>query len=142
MRVEVSVPITVRYSETDQMRVAYHVHYLIWFNVARDALLNKIGIDIRKGEALGYLSPVTEIFCKYKYPARYGDDLVVKAWTELTKFPKFKVFYELVHKKTRRLLAEGGSVNVLTTKELRLLVQYPDDLRDIIVKGGNQWNQL
>jgi len=128
MKYSCEVEIKVRYSETDQMGVVYHGNYIIWFNIARDELIHQFVVSLTKGEGLGYLFPVVEVHCYYKYPARYGDSVIIKATTELTSIPKIQVNYEVLHKKTKRLLAIGKTVNVITTKDGRLLLKVPDIL--------------
>lgn len=132
MKITVEVPITVRYSETDQMGVVYHANYFVWFNIARDELMKKIGIEIKYGEKLGYLFPVSEIYCKYLFPARYPDELIVRATAEITTVAKLEVNYEVIHKKTKNILAIGRSVNVLLNKEGKLLIRLPEELKKLI----------
>ena len=128
MKYSCEVEIKVRYSETDQMGVVYHANYIIWFNIARDELIRQFIVSITKGEGLGYLFPVVEVHCYYKYPARYGDIVIIKATTELTAVPKIQINYEVLHKKTKRLLVTGQTVNVITTKDGRLLLKVPDTM--------------
>ena len=63
-------------------------NYIIWFNIARDELLEKFVIPVTEGEQRVFLFPVVEVHCYYKYPARYGDTVVVKATTEITSVTK------------------------------------------------------
>ncbi|MDH5769575.1 MAG: acyl-CoA thioesterase [Nitrospirota bacterium] len=128
MKYSCDVEIKVRYSETDQMGLVYHANYIIWFNIARDELMRQFAVLVTKGEGLGYLFPVVEVHCYYKYPARYGDVVIIKATTELTSIPKIQVDYEVLHKRTKRLLAIGKTVNVITTRDGRLLLKTPDIL--------------
>jgi acyl-CoA thioester hydrolase len=127
MKYTCEVELKVRYSETDQMGVVYHSNYIIWFNIARDELLEKFVIPVTEGEQRGFLFPVVEVHCYYKYPARYGDTVVVKATTEITSIPKIEIEYEVYHKKTKRLLCTGKTVNVLTTKDGKLLLKVPPE---------------
>lgn len=138
MKVSVEVPITVRYSETDQMGVVYHANYLVWFNIARDELMKKIGIEIKQGESLGYLFPVSEVYCKYLFPARYPDELIVRGTAELSTVARLEVVYEVIHKKTHNILAIGKTVNVLTTKDRKLLLRLPEELRNLISKESKK----
>lgn len=128
----VEVSIKVRYAETDQMGVAYHGHYFTWFNVARDELLKKMGIDISKGEKMGYLMPVIEAVCMYKFPARYNDELIIRAVAEYSTVAKLVVHYEIFRKKDKRLIGRGKTVNVLMTKTGRILLRVPKEFENIL----------
>jgi len=126
------VSIKVRYAETDQMGVAYHGHYFTWFNVVRDELLKKMGIDISQGENLGYLMPVIEASCKYKFPARYDDELIIRAVAEPTTVARLIVHYEIFRKRDKRLIATGKTINVLMKKNGRILLRIPKEFEDIL----------
>jgi len=126
------VSIKVRYAETDQMSVAYHGHYFTWFNVARDELLKKMGIDISQGENLGYLMPVIEASCKYKFPARYDDELIIQAVAESTTVARLIVHYEIYRKRDKRLIATGKTINVVMKKNGRILLRIPREFEDIL----------
>src|ERR1700709_2715329 len=71
--------VRVRYAETDQMGVVYHANYLVWFEVGRVELIRQMGLDYRKLESEeGCLIAVVEATARYKSPARYDDELVVR----------------------------------------------------------------
>jgi acyl-CoA thioester hydrolase len=71
------VRLRVRYAETDQMGVAYHANYLVWFEVGRTELLRAFGWTYREMEAAGYTLPVISVACQYHRPARYDDELEI-----------------------------------------------------------------
>lgn len=126
-----SVTLKVRYSETDQMGVVYHANYLSWFHEARDQLLADLGVDIRAAERDGYLLPVVDVHCRYVYPARFGDRVTITAIPEPAAVARLVVHYQVHRIPSRRLLAEGSTVNVLTNREGRLLLRVPDSLRPL-----------
>lgn len=67
--------VRVRYSETDQMGVAYHTHYLVWCEVGRTDYMRALGPSYAELEASGLFLVVAEANVRYLAPARY-DDLV------------------------------------------------------------------
>ncbi|EMV4629748.1 hypothetical protein AAC545_002271, partial [Listeria monocytogenes] len=52
--------IEVRYAETDQMGVVYHNNYLVWMEIGRTRLIEKLGFRYFDMEEAGYLSPVLD----------------------------------------------------------------------------------
>ncbi len=56
--------VRVRYAETDQMGVAYHANYFVWFEVARTDWLRTFGVTYRDLEAEGYFLPVIDARCR------------------------------------------------------------------------------
>ncbi|HYP26142.1 MAG TPA: thioesterase family protein [Blastocatellia bacterium] len=112
--------VRVRYAETDQMGVAYYANYLVWFEVGRSQYCNDCGFSYRDMEAeTGLFMIVAEAQCRYKAPARYEDELVVRTRvTELTR-RTLKFGYEIVRDDGAGI-ASGETLHVLITKEGRL----------------------
>jgi YbgC/YbaW family acyl-CoA thioester hydrolase len=68
----------VRYAETDQMRVAHHSNYIVWFEVGRIELLRELGFTYGEMEEDGMHLPVVEVRCRYKHPARFDDEITIR----------------------------------------------------------------
>ena len=79
-RLESSVEFRVRYSETDQMGVAYHGHYLAWCEMARTEHMRRLGVRYRDLEERGVRLAVSEAHVRFAKAARYDDGLKVTAW--------------------------------------------------------------
>lgn len=79
-RAETPVEIRVRYSETDQMGVAYHAHYLSWCELARTEHMRRLGVRYRDLEDQGLRLAVSEVWVRYARPARYDDLVRITAW--------------------------------------------------------------
>jgi len=79
-RLESSVEFRVRYSETDQMGVAYHGHYLAWCEMARTEHMRRLGVRYRDLEERGVRLAVSEARVRFAKAARYDDPLRVTAW--------------------------------------------------------------
>jgi len=112
--------IRVRYAETDQMGVVYHSNHFIWFEVGRVDLLRQLGVTYKQMEKDDQLFiPLVDARCRYKAPAFYDDELVVR--THIRNFrDKLIVFaYELVRTSDNLLLAEGETTHVITGSDLK-----------------------
>ena len=77
---ESSVEFRVRYSETDQMGVAYHGHYLAWCEMARTEHMRRLGVRYRDLEDRGVRLAVSDAHVRFAKSARYDDPLRVSAW--------------------------------------------------------------
>ena len=75
-----SVEFRVRYSETDQMGIAYHGHYLAWCEMARTEHMRRLGVRYRDLEDGGIRLAVSEAQVRFAKSARYDDPLRVTAW--------------------------------------------------------------
>ena len=112
--------IRVRYAETDQMGVVYHSNHFIWFEVGRVDLMRQFGFPYKQMEQEDQLYiPLVDARCRYKAPARYDDELIVR--THVRSFrEKLIVFaYELVRASDNVLLAEGETTHVITGPDLK-----------------------
>ncbi len=109
----------VRYSETDQMRVAYHPNYIIWFELGRVAFLRQLGFTYGEMEEDGMHLPLVEVRCRYKHPARYDDEITVRTRLAQIRTSLLRFRFEVVRTSDERLLAEGESVHMVVGNDLR-----------------------
>ncbi len=109
----------VRYAETDQMGVAHHANYLVWFEAARTELLRASGCSYARFEAEGIFMPIIEAACRYHTAAHYDDLLEVEC--RLGKLTPARL--ELDYRVTRKgsLIAEGRTVQAFVGPERRPL---------------------
>ena len=89
--------VEVRYAETDQMGIAHHSNYAVWFEVARTDFIKAVGISYTDVEKEGIITPLTSLECKYKKAAFYEDQLQIHA--SLTKLSPVRL--EFSYKVTR-----------------------------------------
>ncbi|HEX5229590.1 MAG TPA: thioesterase family protein [Bryobacteraceae bacterium] len=100
----------VRYAETDQMGVVYYANYLIWMELGRAEYCRAAGIRYRDMEiADGVLLAVVEAHCRYLYPARYDEEVVVKTRVAKANPRMVEFAYEIYAAESGRQLAEGST---------------------------------
>ncbi|HSB12472.1 MAG TPA: thioesterase family protein [Blastocatellia bacterium] len=109
----------VRYAETDQMGVAYYANYFVWFEVGRSQYCNNCGFSYRDMEReTGLFLIVAEASCRYKNPARYEDELIIRTRiAELTR-RTLRFTYE-IDREDGTLVATGETLHVLINGEGR-----------------------
>jgi acyl-CoA thioester hydrolase len=109
----------VRYAETDQMGVAYHSNHLIWFEVGRVELMRQMGFSYRDMERdEDRFIAVAEVTCRYRAPARYDEEVVVRTRLKHVRKSVVVFTYELVRAEGGELLAEGA--HVVTDSEMKV----------------------
>lgn len=111
--------IIVRYAETDQMGIAHHSNYAIWFEAARTDLIKKMGMTYSRMEEKGVLVPLLELECKYKVAAHYEDVLIIEAKVSRVTPVKIEFTYQVTRKEDQVLLATGRTLHGLVDKQLR-----------------------
>ncbi len=120
--------VTVRYAETDQMGVVYHANYLVWCEIGRTELIEKLGFRYAEMEKVGVLSPVTNIQLSYKAPAKYGETVVVRTWIEEYNGIRVTYGYEIVNENGDTCVtgqSEHVCVNKNTFRPIHIKKRFP-----------------
>ena len=103
--------IRVRYAETDKMGVVYYANYFVWFEVARADLLRSLGWTYREMEHAGVALPVIEAHCDYHRPARYDEEMEVRAKGRMLSPVRMEFTYEVVRRDDQMVSASGRTVH-------------------------------
>ena len=124
----IETAVNVRYAETDQMGIAYYANYLVWFEVGRVAWCKAKGFRYADMESRDkhYLI-VAEASCRYKTPAHFEDDLLVRTALAKATDRVIRYRYEIRRRRDGELLATGETAHVVTDlkhKPARLPDQY------------------
>lgn len=106
-RDSIEIPIRVRYAETDAMGYLHHSQYLVYFEMGRTELLRKAGISYRSMEESGFYYVVARMEVRYRVPARYDDELLLRTTSE--RFTRVRVDHSYHLTRGGVLLAEGNS---------------------------------
>jgi acyl-CoA thioester hydrolase len=108
------------------MGVVYHANHFVWFEVGRVELLRQLGFSYRDMESNdGCCIAVVDARCRYKAPARYDDEVIVRTTLKNVRASVVHFGYELLRAADGALLAEGETTHVVTDKELKT-VALPD----------------
>ena len=93
------------------MGVVYYANYFVWFEVARTDWLRDTGWSYRDMESEGFSLPAFEAHCRYHHPARYDDELDVKATGTLVSPVRVRFDYEVVRPADELTLATGSTIH-------------------------------
>ena len=122
-------PITVRYSETDQMHFVHHSNYLKYFELARLEWLSDLGISYAKMEREGILMPVVSVGVNYKTPLYFGDAFCVKV--TLKQLPKATLDFEyLIVNQNDELICTGHTKLAFLSPQSQRPMRCPDFLAE------------
>jgi acyl-CoA thioester hydrolase len=109
----VETDLRVRYSETDQMGIVYHAHYLVWFEIGRTEWCRAAGLPYAAMERSGLFIPVTRVECAYRRRSSYDD--AVRVRTQMTRLvSRGCTFAYEVRSEAGELLADGSTHHVFT----------------------------
>jgi acyl-CoA thioester hydrolase len=118
--------IRVRYAETDQMGVVYHSNYLIWFEVGRVELIRQMGLDYKSMEREeGAGIAVVEATVRYKAPARYDDELIVRTRIAGVRGSIIRFAYTIHRAEDNLLLTEGATTHIVVGPGMKRVPMPP-----------------
>jgi acyl-CoA thioester hydrolase len=109
----------VRYAETDKMGVVYHSNFVIWFEVGRVELLRQLGFQYSEMESEDNCHiPVVDLRVRYKAPALYDDEIVVRTQIKNVRSSLLHFSYEVFRESDRTLLATGETMHIIVNNKL------------------------
>jgi acyl-CoA thioester hydrolase len=116
--------VRVRYAETDQMGVVYHANYLIWFEVGRAEHMRSLGLDYKTMEREeGCGIAVVEANARYKAPARYDDELIIRTRIAQVRGSVLRFAYLIYRAEAEgadhQLLCEGSTTHVVVDRGMK-----------------------
>jgi len=117
--------VTVRYSETDQMRFVHHSNYLKYFELARLEWISEMGISYAEMERDGILMPVVRAAIEYKLPLYFGDTFQVTV--TLKQPPKVTLDFEyLIVNQNDELICLGFTQLAFLSPKTKRPMRCPD----------------
>lgn len=112
--------VRVRYAETDQMGVVYHSNYLIWFEVGRVEFMRQLGLTYKSMEQEdGCGIAVVEANVRYKAPARYDDELIVRTTLTQVRGSILGFAYTILRAVDEAVLCEGITTHIVVNRQMK-----------------------
>jgi len=129
--------IRVRYAETDQMGVAHHSSYLVWFEAARTELIRGRGRSYAEIESAGWLLVVVKAHCRYRRPVRYDEVLVVRSRVREVRAATLAFAYDVVRKVDGEIVADGYTVHAAVDRSGRAR-RIPEEISQLLAPTGSE----
>lgn len=103
--------IKIPFHDVDMMRIAWHGHYVKYFEVARCELFDGVGYGYIDMVNSGYSWPVIDLKIRYARPATFEQNVIVtSAVVEYEN--RLKIQYEIHDETTGSRLTKGYTVQV------------------------------
>lgn len=105
------VELQVQFFDLDPMQIVWHGNYVKYLEVARCALLDKIGYNYEQMRDSGYMWPIIEMNLRYAGPAAFGQRLLLRA--EIVEWEnRLRIDYAILD------AASGKRLNKATTTQV------------------------
>jgi len=116
------VEIHVPFFDVDSMEVVWHGHYVKYLEVARCALLDRLGHNYGQMRDAGYAWPIIDLQLRYVRGARFGQRIKVRA--SLVEWEnRLKLNYLISDAESGERLTRASSVQVavaIASREMQL----------------------
>jgi len=108
---QAEVEVLVPFFDVDSMDVVWHGHYIKYFEMARCALLDRIGHNYQQMRDAGYAWPVIDVQLRYMRGARFNQRILVRA--DLIEWEnRLKINYLISDAESGERMTRGASVQV------------------------------
>jgi acyl-CoA thioester hydrolase len=125
-----SVPIRVRFADTDAQGIAHNSAYNVWFEVARVEYLRTFAGGYQALREKGIEAIVLESLCRYRIPVRFDDELVVNTRCVGLRGARFR--YEYAIARGEELVADGYTEHACVDGVTMRPTRVPDWLAEAI----------
>ncbi len=116
---EASVVVKIPFFDVDSMGIAWHGHYAKYLEIARCALMNKIGYNYNQMHASGYAWPIVSMKIKYIKSSFFEQEVKIDA--KLIEYENcIKIKYLITDKKTGEKITDAETMQIainMQTKE-------------------------
>ncbi len=129
----VSLEVPVAWGEMDAMGHVNNIVYFRYFESARIAYFEKMGlIDFMKKTGIGPILATTS--CRFRIPLTYPDSVLIGAKVVSVEEDRFVMNYIVVSKKHRKPAAEGEGVIVAFDYRGGKKVPVPEALKEKVLE--------
>ena len=104
-------PVRIPFHDIDVMHIAWHGHYLKYFEIARTVLMQQLELDWPALKAQGIAMPVVDSQAQYRKPIVYDQKIIVEASIDEIDYPELIINY--------RILSSDHSQTLLSTGRTR-----------------------
>jgi acyl-CoA thioester hydrolase len=111
----------ILYGDTDAMGIVYYANYLKWFEMGRNEWLRAQGLSYREMERDGTHAPVSQVYCRFRIPARFDDVIVVETQVEYVRRASIKFTYRILRETDGEELVRGYTVHAFVDGNGRIV---------------------
>jgi acyl-CoA thioester hydrolase len=122
-----STELKVRFSETDAQGVAHHAAYLDWLEVARVEYLSQIEGGYQGLRDQGIEATTLEAHVRYRAPARFDDELVIRTRCGDVRGARFRFDYLI--ERNGEPIADGWTTHACVDAQTLRPTRMPERLK-------------
>lgn len=121
-----STEVKVRFNEVDSLGIAWHGHYVRYFEDGREAFGAAHGLGYLDVYENGLVTPIVQLTCDYKRPLTYGDSILIETTYVDNPAARIHFDYKIYQLERHELVASGSTTQVFLDRHSReLLLSMP-----------------
>ena len=123
----------VPFHDLDPMEVMWHGNYFKYFDITRDALFRKLGVDLYQVyRDTQYIFPIIRTSIKHVFPLRFRDEFICRAALQEVNY-KITIAFEIRLTEDNRVSARGKSEQAaIKIPEMETMLRIPDHIRQAL----------
>ena len=115
------------------MGIVCYANYLVWFGIGRAEYCRARGFSYRDMEENDdSFLVVAESYCRYKAPAYYDDELIIRTHITELRRRSLRFGYEIVRATDGQVVAEGETGHVVTDSNGRVR-SFPEGYAQLLL---------
>ena len=120
----VTVERQIRFEEVDMLRIAWHGHFISYFEDARVAVGEKYGIGYMDLYEQGILAPVKTAHADYIHPLRFMEKVTIEG--QLHYSEASRINYQFIIRNSENILAARGyTIQMMVNTDYKLYLTQP-----------------
>lgn len=121
------IPLRIRFSEVDSMKVVWHGEYVRYFEDGREMFGEHYGMSYLDVFDAGYVIPIVEVNCQYKMSLHVGDTATIETRYINCDSAKIKFEYSIYKEPEHIVAATGSTLQVFVRRDTNELdLSIPD----------------
>ena len=128
-----STDVRVRFAETDAQGIAHHASFLVWFEVARVAYLERYAGGYQSIRDRGFEALTTGVEIRYRRAVYFDDVLTV--WTRCGDLRGARFRYEYLISRDGEVVAEGSTSHATVDARTYRPARVPTWLSEAIAEA-------
>ena len=121
-----SVPVKVRFSEVDSLKIVWHGSYVKYLEDGREAFGEKFGLEYMHIYNSGFVAPIADMQFKYLNSAKVGDTLIVEITYVPSRAAKLIFDYRIYRESDHELLTTARTIQLFQSRDGTFEVSNPD----------------
>jgi acyl-CoA thioester hydrolase len=131
-----TVPLRVRFGETDLMGIVHHGSYVTYLEVARVEWLRRRGVAYAAWAAQGLHLPVVELEVQYRSPARFDDELEIETTLGELRVASLRFDYRVLRPgQPEPVVCAEGSTRLACINDRHALRRFTPEMIDVLTRA-------